>query len=84
MTWQITGQGGPEGEFGVGEVASVVQGAAQAVGELGEDRLYGDGALLAGLVCLRRSLNGIGLTESRDKSPDTLQTCGYPELITEK
>src|SRR6185437_8627597 len=37
--------GGPEGELGVDEVAAVVQGAAEAGGELGEDGLDGGSAL---------------------------------------
>ena len=36
-------------ELGVGEVAAVVQGAAEAGGELGEDGLDGGGALLVEL-----------------------------------
>jgi hypothetical protein len=44
--------GGQEGEFGVGVVAAVVQGAAEAAGELGEDGLDGGGALLVELPSL--------------------------------
>ena len=44
--------GGPEGELGVGVVAAVVQGAAEAGGELGEDGLDGGATLLAGLPAL--------------------------------
>src|SRR5208282_3075647 len=65
--------GGPEGEFGVDEVAAVIEGAAEAGGELGEDGLDGGGALsgLAGLA-------GDGDVEAGGDSGGEVGVAGVP------
>ena len=54
--------GGPQGQLGVGHGTAVVEVAAEPVGELGEDRLDGGGALLVVIVLSSKTVTNLSTT----------------------